>query len=121
MACLFSLSSSSSWKRFSDYKQTKNEKSGPILLKTILKIDNPVADTFIDLRDWVKGIVIVNGFVLGRYSIIGPQYFLYLPAPLLKSGDNEVRFFKFFLMFLVILQWIFHPNTKDTFLGIQRV
>ncbi|XP_044739501.1 beta-galactosidase-1-like protein 3 isoform X2 [Chrysoperla carnea] len=91
-----SLSSSSSWKRFSDYKQSKNEKSGPILLKTILKIDNPVADTFIDLRDWVKGIVVVNGFVLGRYSIIGPQYFLYLPAPLLKSGDNEIIIFEHF-------------------------
>lgn len=55
--------------------------------------EEPIADTFLDLRGWTKGIVIVNGFNIGRYSCIGPQLFLYLPAPFLKQGDNEVRYF----------------------------
>jgi beta-galactosidase len=34
--------------------------------------------------------VIVNGINLGRYWDIGPQRTLYLPAPFLKKGNNEV-------------------------------
>lgn len=42
-------------------------------------------------QGWSKGVVIVNGFNLGRYWHVGPQRTLYLPAPLLKKGRNEVR------------------------------
>ncbi|KAK9873770.1 hypothetical protein WA026_002127 [Henosepilachna vigintioctopunctata] len=52
---------------------------GPSLYKAVLYVKNP-KDTFIDMEDWTKGIVIVNGFVLGRYARIGPQQTLYLPA-----------------------------------------
>lgn len=51
------------------------------------------ADTFIDLSDYQKGIVWVNGHNLGRYWNIGPQFRLYCPAPWLKKGANEVVVF----------------------------
>ena len=35
-------------------------------------------------------MVFVNGFNLGRYWKVGPQNTLYLPAPLLHEGTNEV-------------------------------
>ncbi len=47
------------------------------------------ADTFIRFPG-VKGVVWVNGFNLGRYWNIGPGETLYVPAPILKEGRNEV-------------------------------
>lgn len=32
----------------------------------------------------------VNGFALGRYWSRGPQRSLYVPAPVLRAGTNEV-------------------------------
>jgi beta-galactosidase len=32
----------------------------------------------------------VNGHHLGRYWRVGPQQSLFLPAPWLKKGDNEI-------------------------------
>ncbi|WP_054955549.1 glycoside hydrolase family 35 protein [Paenibacillus dakarensis] len=49
-----------------------------------------LADTFVRLDGWGKGVVWINGFNLGRYWDQGPQRTLYLPAPLLKKGRNEV-------------------------------
>ena len=49
-----------------------------------------IGDTFLDLRGWGKGYVWVNGHNLGRYWRIGPQQSLFLPAPWLKKGQNEV-------------------------------
>lgn len=51
------------------------------------------ADTFIDMTNYQKGIVWVNGHNLGRYWNIGPQFRLYCPAPWLKKGTNEVVVF----------------------------
>ncbi|MDF2989849.1 MAG: glycoside hydrolase family 35, partial [Microbacterium sp.] len=48
------------------------------------------ADTFLALPGFVKGFVWVNGFLLGRYWNIGPQQTLYVPAPLLRAGRNEL-------------------------------
>lgn len=49
-----------------------------------------IGDTFFDLRGWGKGWVWINGHNLGRYWSIGPQQTLYVPAPWLKKGRNEV-------------------------------
>jgi beta-galactosidase len=40
-----------------------------------------------------KGEVFVNGRPLGRFWKIGPQRTLYLPAPWLKKGANEIVVF----------------------------
>ena len=52
------------------------------------------ADTFLELDGWGKGCVFLNGFNLGRFWEIGPQKRLYIPAPLLKEGRNEIIVFE---------------------------
>nr|WP_078491983.1 glycoside hydrolase family 35 protein [Streptomyces yerevanensis] len=52
-------------------------------------VDTP-ADTFLALPGSSRGLVWVNGFLLGRYWEIGPQVTLYCPAPLLRAGENTV-------------------------------
>ena len=56
-------------------------------------VDEP-ADTFVKLDSFTKGFVVVNGFNLGRYWEIGPQQTLYLPASLLKKGENDITVFE---------------------------
>ncbi len=56
---------------------------------------NP-GDTFLDMRGWGKGVVFVNGKNLGRYWKTGPQQTLFLPAPWVKHGANEVVVFDLF-------------------------
>ncbi len=46
--------------------------------------------TFLDMRGWGKGYVWVNGHNLGRYWATGPQRAVFVPAPWLKVGANEV-------------------------------
>lgn len=53
-------------------------------------VDTP-ADTWLELPGWGKGVVFLNGFTLGRFWEIGPQKRLYIPAPLLKAGENSLR------------------------------
>jgi beta-galactosidase GanA len=50
-------------------------------------------DTFIDVSNYRKGIVWVNGHNLGRFWDIGPQKRLYCPASWLKPGFNEIILF----------------------------
>ncbi len=42
---------------------------------------------------WARVEVFVNGRPLGRFWEIGPQGTLYLPAPWLKKGENEIVVF----------------------------
>ena len=51
-------------------------------------------DTFLDLHQWGKGIVFVNGYNLGRYWQAGPQQTLYLPGCWLKKGTNNIVVFE---------------------------
>jgi len=48
------------------------------------------ADTYLDLSNFKKGVIWVNGHNLGRYWNVGPQFHLYCPANWLKKGNNEV-------------------------------
>jgi len=50
-------------------------------------------ETYLDVSQWEKGVVWVNGHNLGRYWNIGPQKQLYCPAPWLKKGKNEIVIF----------------------------
>ena len=49
-----------------------------------------VADTYLDMRKWGKGVVWINGHNLGRYWSVGPQQTLYVPVEWLKKGANEI-------------------------------
>ena len=53
-----------------------------------------LGDTFLDFEGWGKGCVFVNGFNIGRFWEIGPQKRMYIPAPLLKQGTNEIIVFE---------------------------
>ena len=69
---------------------TKGYTSGlPTFYRFELEVEE-TGDTFLALDGWGKGCVFLNGFNLGRYWEIGPQKRLYIPAPLLKQGKNEI-------------------------------
>lgn len=53
-----------------------------------------LGDTYLDFTGWDKGIIFINGFNIGRYWKAGPQKRLYVPASLLKVGDNEIVVFE---------------------------
>jgi beta-galactosidase len=56
-------------------------------------VDEP-CDTFLNTDNFTKGFVVINGFNLGRYWEIGPQKTLYVPASVLKTGENEIVLFE---------------------------
>ena len=63
----------------------------PSLYRGILGITDKPKDSFLYMKGWTKGVVFINGHNLGRYWNLGPQETLYLPAPWLRKGENEVR------------------------------
>jgi len=54
-----------------------------------------LGDTFLDTRGWDKGAMWINGHALGRFWNVGPQQTLYVPAPWLRKGRNEIVIFTF--------------------------
>lgn len=52
-------------------------------------VPNP-ADAWLAFPGGAKGMVWLNGFLLGRYWERGPQEALYAPAPLWREGANEI-------------------------------
>jgi beta-galactosidase len=77
--------------KFSPLKTTAQTQ--PTFYKAAFHVAEP-ADTFLALPGWTKGVVWLNGFNLGRYWERGPQKTLYVPAPLLKQGKNELVVFE---------------------------
>lgn len=65
----------------------------PAFHRIIFAIEKP-GDTFLDLSGWGKGYALLNGFGLGRFWEKGPQKRLYVPAPLLRQGNNELILFE---------------------------
>jgi len=53
-----------------------------------------IGDSYLDMREWGKGCVWINGHHLGRYWDIGPQQTIYVPAEWLKKGKNEIVVFE---------------------------
>ncbi len=51
-------------------------------------------DTFLRTDSFTKGFAVINGFNLGRYWEIGPQKTLYVPASVLREGENELILFE---------------------------
>lgn len=67
----------------------KAEAQFPLLMKGTFTADE-LGDTFLKLPGFIRGIVWINGHCLGRYWRVGPQQTLYVPAPWLKEGENEL-------------------------------
>ena len=62
---------------------------GPAFWRGTFTISTP-GDTFLDVRSWGKGIVWINGHCLGRFWNIGPTQTMYVPAPWLREGANDI-------------------------------
>ncbi|HEY3625422.1 MAG TPA: beta-galactosidase family protein [Terracidiphilus sp.] len=71
---------------------TSSSCEGPCFRRMQLTASD-AADTYLDTTGLHKGEVWVNQQPLGRFWSIGPQHTLYLPAPWLKKGTNEVIVF----------------------------
>ncbi|XP_063222281.1 beta-galactosidase-1-like protein 2 [Bacillus rossius redtenbacheri] len=98
-----------SWvKRLSGWRQV-SKTTGPTLFRAVLNISTP-HDTFIDMSKWGKGSVFVNGFNIGRYFSVGPAHTLYVPAPLLCKGSNEIAVFE-----------LYTPASQITFTTIPKL
>jgi beta-galactosidase len=76
----------------SSLKYADDSCTGACFYKANFNVEAP-ADTFVDTRGLGKGMVFLNGQPLGRFWKIGPQQTLYLPAPWLKKGRNEIVVF----------------------------
>ena len=64
--------------------------TAPTFFAGELKIEGAPCDTWIRLDGFSKGFVVINGINIGRFWEIGPQKTLYVPAPFLKEGANEI-------------------------------
>ncbi len=88
-----------------EFSPAGSQEDGPVFLKGTFTVDQ-CADTYLRTDSLNHGSVWINGFNLGRYwPKIGPQKTLYLPAPLLKEGENE----------LLILEYDGASNTSVEF------
>lgn len=63
--------------------------TAPAFYRGRFALDEP-GDTFLDVRALRKGALWVNGHNAGRFWEIGPQRTLYVPAPWLHAGENEI-------------------------------
>lgn len=88
-----------SWQDFSLPMQALDKLSwsdqpctGACIYRGTFAVEHP-EDTFLDTSALGKGEVWINGRPLGRFWHIGPQKALYLPAPWLHAGENEVIVF----------------------------
>jgi beta-galactosidase len=70
-------------------KNSKLYPDAPILKKGTFDLQT-VGDTYLDMRNWGKGVVWINGHNLGRYWNVGPQQTIYVPVEWLKKGKNEI-------------------------------
>ena len=97
---------------FKDYESFDT----PTFYKGILNIDE-AHDTFLKLDGFTKGFVVINGFNIGRYwNTAGPQTTLYVPAPLLKSGGNEIIVFETDGCDSQFIEFVDTPELGDTIL-----
>lgn len=65
----------------------------PVIYRGSFTLEN-TGDTFLNMEDWGKGIVFINGINIGRYWQVGPQQTLFIPGVWLKKGVNEIVIFE---------------------------
>lgn len=80
----------------------------PVIRKGRFEVSRP-EDTYLDMSDWGKGCVWVNGHPLGRYWRIGPQQTVYIPAEWLRKGTNVVTVFEELRPEQATLRTVAHP------------
>ena len=73
--------------------QAARLKDCPVIYEGTFTLDK-TGDTFIDMEEWGKGIIFINGKNIGRYWQVGPQQTLYIPGVWLKKGENKIVIFE---------------------------
>ena len=57
-------------------------------------------DLFLATKGWGHGLVWINGYLLGRFNDRSPQATMYVPAPFVRPGSND------------LIAWMIDPTTK---------
>ncbi|HLZ58087.1 MAG TPA: beta-galactosidase family protein [Ktedonosporobacter sp.] len=91
---------------------TKREETGPAFHRGSFNVTT-LRDTFLALPGWSKGVCWINGFNLGRYWNKGPQQTLYVPAPVLRPGENELVVFELETSGPGLVEFRDQPNLGD--------
>lgn len=73
--------------------KTKQLQGKPIIYEGVFDLSE-VGDTFLDMENWDKGIVFINGINIGRYWHVGPQQTLFIPGVWLNKGSNKIVIFE---------------------------
>jgi beta-galactosidase len=87
--------------------------AGPTLARGEFELDE-AADLFLDTLDWGKGLVWVNGFLLGRYWRRGPQRTLIVPGPVTRAGRNELVLLEFEAIADPVIRFVAGPELGHT-------
>jgi beta-galactosidase len=65
---------------------------GPCFYRGELQVGT-VGDTYLNTAALGKGVVWVNGHLLGRFWNVGPMGSLFLPGAWLRTGNNDIAVF----------------------------
>ncbi|GLI26390.1 beta-galactosidase [Agromyces rhizosphaerae] len=87
--------------------------SGPRFATAGFTLEAP-ADLYLDTTGWGKGVVWVNGFLLGRYWRRGPQRTLVVPGPVTRAGSNELVVLEFEAMADASARFAAQPDLGHT-------
>lgn len=93
---IYTLPFEESYLKNLNYSNMENTRPG-VFFKGEFQLTT-VGDTYIDVSQWEKGVVWINGHNLGRYWNVGPQKQLYCPASWLNKGKNEIVVFDLHLL-----------------------
>jgi beta-galactosidase len=97
---------------FNDLALLEFSRSAPATFPAFLQgefLVDESADTFLFLPGWTKGVAWLNGFNLGRYWNRGPQRSLYIPAPWLRQGRNDLIILELHKFSHPVVQLLDHP------------
>ena len=75
------------------FVDAKSSHRSPSFFKGTFDIESEsdLAETFLELKGWRKGVAWINGFNLGRYwPVAGPQVTLYVPKVKLRKHNTIV-------------------------------
>lgn len=90
------------WKHYKlDFKSLENldftrdwVENQPGFYKFDFSMETLYNSVYINLENFGKGVVFVNGHNIGRFWNVGPTLSLYVPKGFLKEGDNQVIVFE---------------------------
>ena len=86
---------------------------GPVLTRGTFSTTGAV-DHFLRLDGWGKGLVWLNGTLLGRHWSAGPTHTMYVPGPIVRANDNELVIFELHGAARGIVSFVAAPDLGHT-------